>query len=143
METPQLETNVSMVNGRLKFSGQCGQNPPVPIDYTPPLGDGEGYTSLELLLMSLSSCAASSVAALLRKMGKQVTGVDVNARGNRRTQHPTCFETISLEFVLKSPDAQAGDVEKAIRLSEESFCPVWAMLKNNVDVYTEYKIVAD
>ncbi len=41
-----LEASVTLVNDKIKFSGTAGENPPVAIDYTPPIGDGEGYTSL-------------------------------------------------------------------------------------------------
>jgi putative redox protein len=34
------------------------------------------------------------------------------------------------------------DIEKAIQLAEDSVCPVWQMVKNNVEVTTEYKIIA-
>jgi putative redox protein len=27
-------------------------------------------------------------------------------------------------------------------MSEETYCPVWAMLKNNVEIITEFRIVA-
>jgi uncharacterized OsmC-like protein len=32
--------------------------------------------------------------------------------------------------------------QKAIQLSEETYCPVWAMVKNNVEIETDYKIIA-
>jgi uncharacterized OsmC-like protein len=33
-------------------------------------------------------------------------------------------------------------MQKAITLAEGSVCPVWAMVKGNVEIVTEYKIVA-
>jgi putative redox protein len=33
-------------------------------------------------------------------------------------------------------------MQRAIRLSEETFCPVWAMLKNNVEIITEHRIIS-
>lgn len=64
----------------------------------------------------------------------------VNAKGSRREQHPTLFQKIFLEFVLSSEDIEDADIEKAIKLSEETYCPVWAMLKNNVEISCKYKI---
>jgi len=115
--------------------------PPVAIDYIPPLGDGQGYLPLELVLMSLAACSGGTVGLLLRKMGKNVAGVTVNARGQRRDEHPASFQRISLEFILTAHDLADSDVEKAIRLSEESVCPVWAMLKHAVEIIPQYKIV--
>jgi organic hydroperoxide reductase OsmC/OhrA len=58
----------------------------------------------------------------------------------RRDSHPICFQQITLEFVLTSADTVATDMDKALHLVEETYCPVWAMLKGNVEVKTEYRI---
>ena len=136
-----LEVTVDL-DQKIHFSGASGVNPTVAIDYKPPLGDGQGYTPLELLLMSLAGCTGATMATLLRKMKKSVSGLKVNARGIRREAHPTCFEKILLEFVLSSPDATNTDVERALQLSEATYCPVWAMVKNNCEIVCEYRIVA-
>ena len=138
----QLEVTVNSTNQKLGYTGELRSHPPIPIDYIPPLGDGQGYTPLELVLMSLAACSGGTVAFLLRKMGKNISGVKVNAKGIRREQHPTSFQRIILEFILTSEDTKDSDIQKAIQLSEESVCPVWAMLKNNVDIVPEYKIIA-
>src|SRR5512142_1843133 len=121
--TEQLEeVTVQLTNQKVQFTGTSKSNPdrPVAFDYKPPLGDGQGYNGLELLLMSLSGCSGTSVVYLLRKMGKDISGFTVNAKGVRRTQPPIKFEKIFLEFIVHSRDATDADVQKAIRLSEES-----------------------
>jgi putative redox protein len=115
---------------------------PIPFDYKPPIGDGKGYNGLELLLMSFSGCSATAIVFLLRKMGKTVSGLEVNAKGVRREQPPVKFEKIFLEFILNSKDTKDADIRKAIQLAEQSVCPVWQMIKNNVEVVPEYKIIA-
>lgn len=137
----QLTASARLANQKVKFIGISGSKPEIVLDYTPPVGDGEGYTSLELFLISLASCSGTSIAMLLRRMRKDVSGLKINVRGDRREQHPTYFEKIYLELILESKDAENSDVEKAIKLSEESICPVWNMIKNNVEIYSEYKIV--
>ena len=136
----QLMVTASLMNQKVKFKGESRSNPEIILDYTPPIGDGEGYTSLELLLISLASCSGTSITLLLRKMRKDVSGLKINVRGNRREQHPTSFDKIFLEFNLVSKDAEDADFEKVIKLSEESICPVWNMIKNNVEISYEYKI---
>jgi putative redox protein len=138
----QLEATVTLKNQKVQFTGETRSNPPITFDYNPPLGDGKGYTGLEGLLVSLAVCSATSVVALLRKMGKHVSGFKVYAKGLRRDQHPTSFNKIFLEFILNSRDAEDTDVQKAVQLSEESICPVWAMIKGNVEIIADYKIIA-
>jgi putative redox protein len=144
MSELQEEVAVRLINQKVKFIGVSGANPdrPVTFDYKPPIGDGEGYNGLELLLMSLSGCSATAIAYLLRKMGKTISGLEVNAKGIRRVDPPIKFEKIFLEFILNSNDTKDADIQKAIQLAEKSVCPVWQMIKNNVEVVTEYKIIA-
>jgi len=138
------EVTVNLTNQKVQFSGVSRSNPdqPITFDYKPPIGDGRGYNGLELLLMSLSGCSATAVVYLLRKMGKTVSGLEVNAKGIRREQPPIKFEKIFLKFILNSKDAKEADIQKAIQLAEQSVCPVWQMIKNNVEVIPEYKINA-
>jgi putative redox protein len=136
----ELNSSVTLLNDRLHFSGGVDSNVPVSIDYTPPLGDNLGYTSLELLLLSLSSCVGSSVLTFLRRMRKTISGCDIQCRGIRREEHPTCFKTIQMTINLKSPDTAPEDLEKVLRLSEDTYCPVWALLKGNVEIRVNYNI---
>jgi putative redox protein len=137
----QLEVAVELVNDRVQFRGVAGTHPAITLDYTPPLGNGQGCTPLELLLMSLATCAGATVVTLLRRMRKNITGLKVHAHGVRRDSHPICFQGIMLEFVLTSPDTTSADMDKALKLAEETYCPVWAMLKGNVEIRAESKIV--
>jgi putative redox protein len=138
------EVTVHLTNQRVQFTGMSKSNPdrPVSFDYKPPLGDGQGYNGLELLLMSLSGCSATAIVYLLRKMGKDISRLKVNAKGIRRDQPPIKFEKIFLEFIVNSKDTKGADILKAIQLAESSVCPVWQMVKGNVEVTTGYKIIA-
>ena len=140
-KSKELNSSIKLINDKLHFMASAGGNEPISIDYTPPLGDNLGYTSLELLLLSLSSCIGSSVLTFLRKMRKTITGCEINAKGIRREDHPTCFETILVTINLNSVDTTEDDLKKVIKLSEETYCPVWAMLKGNVRVEINYIIV--
>jgi putative redox protein len=136
-----LMTEIKLVNDKIHFIGKAKDNEPVSIDYSSPIGDNLGYTSLELFLLSFSSCIGSSLALLLRKMSKTVSGMEIKAKGVRRTMHPTSFEKITLEIVFNSDDITSQAVDRALALSEDSICPVWAMIKNSVEVVTNYTIV--
>lgn len=138
------EVTIHLSNQKVQFIGISNSNPdrPINFDYKPPMGDGQGYNGLELLLMSLSGCSATAIVYLLRKMGKTVSGLEVKAKGIRKEQPPIKFDKIFLEFILNSKDTKDADIRKAIQLAEKSVCPVWQMIKNNVEVIPEYKIIA-
>jgi putative redox protein len=138
-----LEATVELINHKVQFHGMAGDHPGITLDYSPPLGDGQGNTPLELLLISLAGCAGATVVTLLRRMHKSVNALQIQAHGLRRDNHPICFHSITLRFELVSPDVITVDMDKALKLSEETYCPVWAMLKGNVEIQTEYQINAN
>jgi len=139
-KTKELNASIKLLNDKLHFNGIVENNDPVSIDYTLPLGDNLGYTSLELLLLSLSSCVGSALLTFLRKMRKTINGCEIQARGIRREEHPTCFSIIFLTINIKSPDTTEADIDKVLKLSEDTYCPVWAMLKGNVRIEITSKI---
>jgi putative redox protein len=136
-----LEVSVDLTNQKVRFEGGAKDNQEIIIDFKPPVGDGDGYTSLELLLLSLASCSGSTIVSLLRKMRKNISGFRVTAKGIMREQLPLSFQKIYLDFILFSANAEEADIQKAIDLAEETYSPVWAMLKSKVEICCGYKII--
>ena len=139
-KSKELITSLKLVNDKLHFEGTADGNPPVSIDYTPPLGDNLGYTSLELLLLSLTSCIGSAILTFLRKMKKTINSIEINGRGFRKEEHPTGFKKIIVDIRLTSPDVTEEDLRKVIKLAEDTYCPVWSMIKGNTEVETIFTI---
>ncbi|RPH59050.1 MAG: hypothetical protein EHM89_11380, partial [Acidobacteria bacterium] len=69
-----------------------------------------GVTPMELLLASLAACTGSVVASLLARLHQPVAGVEVEARGVRRDEHPTIFANIALEFVVRGRGVEPAAV---------------------------------
>ncbi len=70
--TEVLEVVVHSTNQKPGYTGKSRSNVPITMDYTPPLGDGQGYMPLELLLMSLAYCSGGTFSFLLQKIGKNI-----------------------------------------------------------------------
>lgn len=139
-KSKELCSSIRLVNDKLNFIGTVDENAPVSIDYIAPLGDNLGYTSLELLLLSLTSCIGSAVLTFLRRMNKTIKHCEINARGLRREEHPTGFRNITVEIVIESPDLTNDDMIKVIKLAEDKYCPVYSMIKGNTDIGIEFNI---
>lgn len=92
-------------------------------------------------MVSLAACSGTAVVSILRKMGKIISEFKVRARGIRREEHPMSLEKIFLEFFLTSENTSDEELEKVIGLSEETYCPVWAMLKGSCEITAQYKIL--
>ncbi|HRY97667.1 MAG TPA: hypothetical protein P5550_01285 [Bacteroidales bacterium] len=79
----ELTARIRLINDRLHFEGGVEGHSPISIDYIPPLGDNLGYTSLELLLLSFSSCLGSAILTFLRRMQKPFSAFEISATGFR------------------------------------------------------------
>jgi len=144
MSKEYLEVNLQTINDKVKFSAKARSNPEVVIDYFPPFGNGEGYTSLELLLFSFASCVSSTLAIILRsKMQRNVSSIKATAKGKVKEEHPRALSEIQLELSIDSKDTEDSDVQKTLIALEDKLCPVWAMIKGNVKITTRYSICRD
>lgn len=142
MKTDKSKTliaSIKLVNEKLHFEGNVEGNEPISIDYTPPLGDSLGYTSLELFLLSLSSCAGSAILVLLRKMNKQIDQFEITATGDRKENHPTGFSTITMQVNLKARGLNSNEMEKVLGMIE-SICPVLSMLDKSIKTTINFYI---
>ena len=140
--TNELEVKVDMINNKVQFSGSSRTNPEIRCDYFPPIGDAEGYTGLELLLMSLSVCSSTAIVYMLRKAQKDISAFHVHARGIRTEELPKAFHTIYIHFQLTSKNTDEESFEKIMKFTESSSCPVWAMLRNNVEIVPTFTITS-
>jgi len=137
----QLEASLNLVNDRLLFEGIVEGNKPIAIDYIPPFGDNLGYTSLELVMLSLSSCVATALLVRLRRLGKNIEHFSVKAEGTRRQSHPTSLEEIHLYIDIKAAGLVSGEFDEMIA-SVKDVCPVWDMIKERTSVLIHHQITA-
>jgi putative redox protein len=138
-KSKELTAVLNLVNDRLHFEGVVDGNSPISIDYIPPLGDNLGYTSLELMMLSLSSCVATALLVLLRRQGKNIGSFSVKSEGTRRQTHPLALEEIHLYINIKSSNLETGEFEKVITMAE-SICTVWYMIKEKTPVIIHHQI---
>lgn len=88
---------------------------------------------MELVLIALCGCTASDVVGMLRKKREAFTGLEVHAKGERAAEYPQVYTQIHLTYRVRgavSPKA----MEDAVRLSEEKYCSVSAMLEKTAKI---------
>jgi putative redox protein len=95
---------------------------------------------MELVLLGLCSCTATDVVSILRKKREPFTGLEVRAEAERAQQPPTVYTSIKLIYTVSGSVSRKA-VEDAVRLSEEKYCSVAAMLKSTARITTEVHVV--
>jgi len=133
--TQTLNVTVGDLRGKMQLTGSGHTTARVAIDYPPPMGEDKGFSSLELLLVSLASCSSHSIQYVMSTMGMKLDDIKANAVGHRRLdQHPTLLTKIELTWEIRGKGLEEEKVRKAIQMAEEKFCPVWAMLKSGTEI---------
>ncbi len=135
-----LCVDFKLLNQKVQFSAISRTNPerPLTLDYVPPIGDGQGFAGLELLLVSFCGCVSTAVVALLRRMGKNVIVYEGTAEGIRQ-ENPLSLKKIVFAIRVTSDDIGKEDMEKALQIAA-GISPVWLAIKGNVEVETAYEL---
>lgn len=105
---------------------------------------GTGPKPIELVAVGLAGCTAFDVITVLRQKHRQkVTGYEVRVEADQAERPPQVFTTVRIHHVVTGYEIEPGAVEEAIRLSEEKYCSVGAMVKQTASLKTTYEIVEE
>ncbi len=100
----------------------------------------QAFTPMELFLVALAGCTAMDIQWIMSRQRQQVDKFEVLVRGTRREKDPRYYEEIYLEYIIVGAGIKRNAVERAIRLSQEEYCSVRAMLKDSVKLNISYTI---
>jgi|SRR5579863_6220525 len=98
--------------------------------------DGEkktGNSPMELVLIGLCGCTGYDIASILRKKREPFTSLEVRAEAERAASPPTVYTEIRLVYRVGGKVSHKA-MEDAIRLSEEKYCSVAAMLHKTAKI---------
>lgn len=105
---------------------------------------GTGPKPIELLAVALAGCTAFDVITILRqKYHQRVTAYEVRVEADQAERPPQVFTDVRIRHVVTGYEIDAAAVQEAIRLSEEKYCSVGAMVKQTASLHTNYEIVEE
>ncbi|MCU1298686.1 MAG: OsmC-like protein [Acidobacteriaceae bacterium] len=100
-------------------------------------GDKEaGNSPMELVLTGLCACTGYDVVSILTKKREPFTSLEVRAEAERAAAPPTVYTDIRLIYRVGG-NVSHKSVEDAVRLSEEKYCSVAAMLQKTAKISFE------
>src|SRR5438270_11106886 len=98
--------------------------------------DGDKATAsspMELVLIGLCGCTGYDVVSILQKKREPFTSLEVRAQAERAATPPTAYTQIKLVYRVGGKVSHKA-VEDAVRLSEEKYCSVAAMLNKTAKI---------
>jgi putative redox protein len=135
-----MKSKVVLKDG-MHFQGEL-EGFDIPIDADEQFGGRNlGPKPKGLVLTSLVGCTAMDVISILRKMRAEPEEFSVEAESELTDEHPKVFKNVVITYRLIGDKLTRDKVEKAVKLSQDQYCGVSAMLKKAVPV--EYKIVIE
>jgi len=136
-----MQAHVKWVEDRT-FLGRSGSNHSVIMD-----GDSEGggrnagFRPMEMLLLGMGGCTAYDVVSILEKMRQPVQGCVVELKAERSDDHPKVFTNIRVRYIISGRGLDPKKVDRAVNLSNDSYCSATIMLAKTATVSHEIEII--
>ena len=98
-----------------------------------------GNNPMELVLIALCGCTAYDVVTILQKKREPFTAVEVRAEAEKAADPPRVYTEIKLFYRVAGRVARKA-VEDSVKLSEEKYCSVAAMLNKTAKITYEIEL---
>ncbi len=136
-----LKAKVTLVKD-MQFIGDTGSGHAVVMDSDHSVGGkNTGPRPMELLLIASGGCTGMDVISILRKKKQDVTGIEINVKGNKAEEYPKKLTEINIEYIVKGRNISEEAVKRAIELSMNKYCSVKATLEGSAKIHYSYKII--
>jgi putative redox protein len=123
------------------FACESGSGHALIMDGAPEAGGRNlGPRPMEMVLMGAGACSAFDVVEILRKSRQPMADCVVDIEAERADTHPKVFTRIHLHFVVTGNGLDASKVERAVKLSAETYCSATAMLAKTAAVTHDFEI---
>jgi len=124
------------------FEAQTGSGHTICMDGPPDHGGRDlAARPMEMVLVGLGGCSAFDVVEILEKSRQKVTSCEINIDAQRVDEVPAVFSKIHMHFVIAGNELKENHVKRAVELSVEKYCSVAKMLRPNVEISYDYKLV--
>ncbi|MEW6287125.1 MAG: OsmC family protein [Chloroflexota bacterium] len=100
-----------------------------------------GVSASDLLPMSLIGCSSHDVVEILRKQRLDLRSLKVTAESVQDDDPPWRFRKIHIHYRAVGTGIDPQKLAKAIQLSEEKYCSVYATLKDAIEITHDYEVV--
>ena len=104
-------------------------------------GKNNGPRPKPLTLVSLAGCTGMDVISILKKMRVEPDYFNISVEGELTEEHPKYYHKILVIYELKGKDVDIEKVEKAVNLSRDRYCGVYALLHFGAEINYEIRIL--
>jgi putative redox protein len=95
----------------------------------------------DLLPMSLMGCSVHDVIEILIKQRQDLQEINMTSEHMQDENPPWKFKKIHLHYEVIGKNIDPEKVRKAIELSEEKYCSVYATLRDVVEITHDFEVI--
>lgn len=138
-----MEASVVWSQG-MSFTGTADSGFSVALGTDPSVGgDNDGFRPMELMVIGLAGCTAMDVISILRKKRADVTGFEVRVNTERSKEHPKVITAFAIHYIVRGHAVDPRAVERAMELSQTTYCPAQAMMSKAAPISLSYEIIEE
>jgi Predicted redox protein, regulator of disulfide bond formation len=104
-------------------------------------GQNAGPGPKKLQLVALSGCTGMDVVSILQKMRVPIEKVSIEVQGDVSDEHPKHYTKMHVIYEFTGKNLPMDKLEKAVKMSEETYCGVEALYRKAIEVTSEIKII--
>lgn len=104
-------------------------------------GMNSGPSPKKLMLVALSGCTGMDVVSILKKMRVEIEKCNIEVQGDVTEDHPKQYYRMHVIYEFTGKELPMEKLEKAVKLSEESYCGVEALYRKAIEVTSEIRVV--
>lgn len=135
-----MQVKVKWIDG-VSFVGESESGHAVVLDGAPENGGRNiGMRPMEMLLIGMGACSSFDVVAILKKARQPIVNCVAEVEATRADSVPKVFTSIHVHFVLTGTGLNAGQVERAVKLSAEKYCSASIMLSQACPISHDFEI---
>jgi len=139
-EKDYMQVKVKWIDG-VSFVGESESGHAVVLDGAPENGGRNiGMRPMEMLLIGMGACSSFDVVAILKKARQPIVNCVAEVEATRADSVPKVFTSIHVHFVLTGTGLNAGQVERAVKLSAEKYCSASIMLSQACPISHDFEI---
>lgn len=101
----------------------------------------KGVSASDLLPMALIGCASHDVVEILTKQRQNLQQLKVSAEAVQDDDPPWRFRRIHIHYQAIGKGIDPEKLRKAILLSEEKYCSVYATLKDAIEITHDSEVL--
>ena len=104
-------------------------------------GQNSGPSPKKLQLVALSGCTGMDIVTILAKMRVVIESCSIEVQGDVADEHPKHYTRMHVIYEFKGENLPLDKLEKAVKMSEETYCGVGALYRKAIELSSEIRII--